>query len=65
MFGCLCVVMVQTVNMQIQYGAIPEEARSYQWNNPATHQLAAYLGIDPPGDLVQMSQTDEGEIEIT
>ncbi len=60
-----CVVMVQIVNMQIQYGAIPEEARSYQWNNPATHQLANYLGIDPPGDLVQMSQTDEGEIEIT
>jgi len=51
--------------MQIQYGSIPEEARSYQWNNPATHQLAHYLGIDPPGDLVTQSQTEDGELQIT
>lgn len=50
-----CVVMIQIVSMQIKYGAIPEEARAYEYNNPATHQLASYLGIDPPGELASMS----------
>ena len=49
-----CVVMIQIISMQIKYGALPEEARPYEFNNPATHQLASYLGIDPPGELAPM-----------
>lgn len=48
-----CVIMIQILAMQIKYGDMPEEARAYEMNNPATHQLASYLGIDPPGELVR------------
>jgi len=50
-----CVVMIQIISMQIKYGAIPAEYRFLEYNNPATHQLASYLGIDPPGELVPLS----------